>query len=237
MIYVMSDIHGQAGAFYKMLKKICFSDNDQMYVLGDVIDRGPDGIEIIKYVMSRKNITLLIGNHEHMMLDALRTGLSHDYDLWFYNGGMMTLDSFNELGSAEKDKMLEYLKNCPVVIPDVKVNNRKFYLTHAGWLNRKSILLYKDAFVFDIEDATWDRDFANCPHKEKGFEGYRIIFGHTPTPRLYYGRINKKDIPLISYCKKAIAIDCGMGTPKYGQLGCLRLDDLREFYIREELRI
>ena len=226
MIYVMSDIHGQAGAFYKMLKKICFSDNDQMYVLGDVIDRGPDGIEIIKYVMSKPNITLLIGNHEHMMLDALRTGLSHDYDLWFY-----------KLGSAEKDKMLEYLKNCPVVIPDVKVNNRKFYLTHAGWLNRKSILLYKDAFVFDIEDATWDRDFANCPHKEKGFEGYRIIFGHTPTPRLYYGRINKKDIPLISYCKKAIAIDCGMGTPKYGQLGCLRLDDLREFYIREELRI
>ena len=43
MIYVMSDIHGQASAFYKMLKKICFSDNDQMYVLGDVIDRGPDG--------------------------------------------------------------------------------------------------------------------------------------------------------------------------------------------------
>lgn len=37
--------------------------------------------------------------------------------------------------------------------------------------------------------------------------------------------------------QKAIAIDCGMGTPKYGQLGCLRLDDLREFYIREELRI
>ena len=153
MIYVMSDIHGQAGAFYKMLKKICFSDNDQMYVLGDVIDRGPDGIEIIKYVMSKPNITLLIGNHEHMMLDALRTGLSHDYDLWFYNGGMMTLDSFNELGSAEKDKMLEYLKNCPVVIPDVKVNNRKFYLTHAGWLNRKSILLYKDCLLYTSDAA------------------------------------------------------------------------------------
>lgn len=151
MIYVMSDIHGQASAFYKMLKKICFSGNDQMYVLGDVIDRGPDGIEIIKYVMSKPNITLLIGNHEHMMLDALRTGLSHDYDLWFYNGGMITLDNFNELGSAEKDEMLEYLRNCPVVIPDVKVNNRKFYLTHAGWLNRKSILLYKDAFVLILK--------------------------------------------------------------------------------------
>ena len=67
MIYVMSDIHGQAGAFYKMLKKICFSDNDQMYVLGDVIDRGPDGIEIIKYVMSkhyainRKSLTYDVG--------------------------------------------------------------------------------------------------------------------------------------------------------------------------------
>ena len=66
MIYVMSDIHGQAGAFHKMLKKIQFSDNDHIYILGDVVDRGPDGIEIIKYVMSRKNITLLIGNHEHI---------------------------------------------------------------------------------------------------------------------------------------------------------------------------
>ena len=177
MIYVMSDIHGQAGAFYKMLKKICFSDNDQMYVLGDVIDRGPDGIEIIKYVMSKPNITLLIGNHEHMMLDALRTGLSHDYDLWFYNGGMMTLDSFNELGSAEKDKMLEYLKNCPVVIPDVKVNNRKFYLTHAGWLNRKSILLYKqqNRLRHKISKPNRKLSILRLPLKRRNRQKHRIL--------------------------------------------------------------
>ena len=45
--YVVADIHGEADRFYAMLEKIQFSDIDMMYILGDVIDRGPDGIKLL----------------------------------------------------------------------------------------------------------------------------------------------------------------------------------------------
>lgn len=36
--YVMSDIHGCYDEFIKMLELISFSDKDELYILGDVID-------------------------------------------------------------------------------------------------------------------------------------------------------------------------------------------------------
>ena len=41
MTYVMSDIHGEYEKYLKMLDLIGFRDEDELYVLGDVIDRGP----------------------------------------------------------------------------------------------------------------------------------------------------------------------------------------------------
>ena len=46
MTYCLSDIHGEILKWQDMLKLIQFSDEDTMYVLGDVIDRNPHGIEI-----------------------------------------------------------------------------------------------------------------------------------------------------------------------------------------------
>ena len=71
MIYVMSDIHGCGKAYHEILRKIKFCDTDHLYILGDVIDRGPDGISTLEDIMRRKNVTMLLGNHEHMMLEAL----------------------------------------------------------------------------------------------------------------------------------------------------------------------
>lgn len=231
MVYVMSDIHGQYQVFIKMLRKISFCNTDQLYVIGDVIDRGPNGLKILKYIINHENMTLVIGNHEHMMLEYYKNLYNHDLDLWYRNGGFSTYVEFEGIDSSEQNKIIDYMKNCPLVIPQLEVNKRSFYLTHANYLNRKSILLYKDAFIFDIEDAVWDRNFAQNPKKEKRFDGSYIVFGHTPTPNLPYSRISGKGKPLISRTKKAIAIDCGMANPEFGQLGCLRLDDFKEYYI------
>ena len=43
----MSDIHGCFDKYQKMLRRIDFAPEDTLYVLGDVIDRGPDGIKKI----------------------------------------------------------------------------------------------------------------------------------------------------------------------------------------------
>ena len=70
--YVISDIHGQYDAFMRLLKKINFCAEDELYVLGDAIDRGPDGIKILKSIMKMDNATMFLGNHELLMMEALR---------------------------------------------------------------------------------------------------------------------------------------------------------------------
>lgn len=41
MIYVLSDIHGNAKNFDAILQQICLQPEDILYILGDVIDRHP----------------------------------------------------------------------------------------------------------------------------------------------------------------------------------------------------
>ena len=69
--YVMSDIHGNAERFNSIINQIELKPEDSLYVLGDVIDRYPDGIRILRLLMSLPNVKLLLGNHEYMMLEAL----------------------------------------------------------------------------------------------------------------------------------------------------------------------
>lgn len=66
--YVMSDIHGCYDGFIKLLELINFTDEDKMYILGNVIDRGPSSLNIVDYIMIRKNVTLILGNHEKMYI-------------------------------------------------------------------------------------------------------------------------------------------------------------------------
>ena len=51
MTYVMSDLHGCYDKYRQMLEQIGFGDDDTLYILGDVIDRGEGGIDILLDMM------------------------------------------------------------------------------------------------------------------------------------------------------------------------------------------
>ena len=72
MHYVMSDLHGRYDLFLRMLEKISFSACDTLYLLGDLIDRGPDGIQLIRDMMKRPNVIPFLGNHEDMFYRVIR---------------------------------------------------------------------------------------------------------------------------------------------------------------------
>ena len=55
MIYAVSDIHGCYDKYQELLEKINFGPDDTLYVLGDVIDRGPDGFKIMLDMAQRPN--------------------------------------------------------------------------------------------------------------------------------------------------------------------------------------
>ena len=56
MTYVMSDIHGDYSSFYNMLVKINFSSFDKLFILGDVVDKGPDNLCLLGFISSMPNI-------------------------------------------------------------------------------------------------------------------------------------------------------------------------------------
>ena len=83
MTYAVSDIHGYYEKYLAMLEKIRFSENDTLYVLGDVIDRGGEGIRILQDIMERSNVKMLMGNHEKMAIDALLVIAERDHTFFF----------------------------------------------------------------------------------------------------------------------------------------------------------
>ena len=100
MKYVMSDIHGCYDEYIRMLELINFSDEDELYILGDIFDRGNKPLEILDHVLGNKNIHLLKGNHEKMFEEAYESG---DMSLWYYNGGGTTdVEIVNKSGGYEE---------------------------------------------------------------------------------------------------------------------------------------
>lgn len=90
--YVMSDIHGEANRFHALLEKIRVSADDTLYILGDVIDRGVDGINLLLEIMEMPNAVMLLGNHEYMMLQYLSPDdTDTEIHRWNRNGNAPTL--------------------------------------------------------------------------------------------------------------------------------------------------
>ena len=69
--YVISDLHCHFDLLIKLLETISFSENDILYIIGDICDRGPDSLKILFYIQDHNNIILIKGNHEYMWQEAL----------------------------------------------------------------------------------------------------------------------------------------------------------------------
>lgn len=225
-VYVMSDIHGESDLFYRMLDKIGFSDSDVLYILGDVIDRGPDGIEILKTIKDRPNINMLLGNHEYMMLQCYQEQPSgFDCFRWSRNGNEHTKDAFRKLAFEEQRSLLEYLRNLPTH-DEICVEGKDYYLVH-GFPSESN------------EDEVWTRPELN---ERNPRPGQRVIIGHTPVLNLVVPREDRQayirllqkrgEHPQILFARGFIDVDCGCSySDPMKTLGCLRLDDLSEYYV------
>lgn len=238
MIYVLSDIHGNERRFASVMSQIKLQPEDTLYVLGDVIDRHPHGIRILRRIMAMPNAKMILGNHEYMMLRAL--GFPYDGEQtnelvieratahWYRNGGKVTHDHLKRIRKTLRMQIVDYLHSLPLNI-DVEVNGTTYKLVHGAPVEEYSFdPKYKDAIHFSV----WKR--WGLGDELPG--DYTMIFGHTPT------RHYQDTIPMEIWSgDHRIGIDCGSGYPqdpenpisKYGRLACLRLDDGMVFYSEE----
>ena len=231
MVYVTSDLHGYPLAKFKeLLAKANFSDNDYCFVLGDVIDRGPESIELLRWMMMQQNVELIMGNHEAMLLacsflfdeitDESLDDLSEEdmaaFNTWVANGGRETLKDLSECDGETVLQIVQYLKDAPLY-DSVRVNNKDFLLVHSG--------LGKFDPNKKIEDQSVDELIWTRPKlTQKYFDDMVTILGHTPT-HFYGAEYRGKAVKTSSW------IDIDTGAAYGGSPMLLRLDDMREFYV------
>ena len=91
-LYVVSDVHGYVSDLARGLEEIGFGGDDQLWILGDLLDRGPDGIGVIDLLMSLQQqapeqVHVLMGNHEALALGRHRFPRSKFDGSWRINGG------------------------------------------------------------------------------------------------------------------------------------------------------
>ena len=196
--YVISDIHGYLSRMFDVLNKAKFDwDNDELYVLGDMIDRGPESAQALYWAVEKApdNVHFLLGNHEDM---AFRPLLSVEDELsidsyiyekpWSWNGGYKTLDDCRDMyGSKWCHKAARWIRELPLYyIVEDKL------LVHAGLCNGQ--VRRSDDFIADGRDEMIEIPGIELPQwsqhllwvRERWFYDYKeypydIIFGHTPT--------------------------------------------------------
>lgn len=232
MTYVMSDIHGEYDKYKRMLETINFSDDDTLYVLGDVVDRGPKPVELLLDMMDRANVIPLMGNHDFFAADILRRlcadieeetaneeyigSVLEDMSDWFSEGGESTYKGFLAQPREVRADILEYMDEFSLC-ETIDVGDRAFILVHAGLGNFRRD---KKLSEYTVEELIMYR--ADLDREYIGGNVY-IVTGHTPTLAV----TGKAEI-----CHKLnnILIDCGACFNK-GRLACLCLDNFEEYYV------
>lgn len=228
--YVMSDIHGEFDRFQSMLDMIQASDDDQIIILGDAIDRNPDGVKILMHIMAHDNMTLIRGNHEQMAIDAMadRHGVLNDVQtLWRNNGGSCTRrELLYKTSMQDRINIMRFLRKTATDMT-VTVNHQEFYLVH-GWPNASP------------EDKLWGRPDGALNQIQAPVPGKITIIGHTPVcylvqpdnPIEYIHQLEREHKHMmIQHGNGVIAIDCGCGNKtETRRLACICLNTMEEFY-------
>lgn len=168
--YAIGDVHGCKRTFEKLLfDKINPSKEDEIFLVGDLIDRGPDSKGVVDTIIKTESegyrIRSVRGNHEQMLLDFYdKSDIS-----WFRNGADGTLESFDLYKSEDFPGFYyDFFSSLPYYIL-----TDGYVIVHAG-INTDVLDPFSDKFFM-----LWSRD--EIPNISR-IEDRRIVTGHSPVP-------------------------------------------------------
>jgi len=221
MTYVVANLHGALDQYQAMLKKIGFSKEDILYVLGDTADYGADAVALLTELSMCENVYHVAGEHDFLALrmlsgfdKMLKNGdmpapdFAAEMTAWASDGGAVTLEGFRALDEDMREGLLDYLSECSLY-EEVEAGGKDYVLVHAG------------IDGFDPEKPLEEyapEHFFTVPQNEVYYPDRVVIVGHVPTKS---GRIEREG--------NLIRLDCGVKDG--GKLGCLCLETGEEFYI------
>ena len=229
MRYVLSDVHGEYELFKQLLSNLNFSSKDEMYICGDIIDKGDSSIRLAKYISSFPNIYCIIGNHELSFLKfyhSLLQELPNDFDAIL----RILQAYFPEDGELLDWELINWFDRLPAYI------EKADYICVHGGIPLDEFQCLKPLSEVDVEQLVHDRKFKDPDVIHNSPKC--VFFGHTQTNCvcgenivLKYRRNN--NVPansVLDYYK----IQLDTGSWNNGILGCFCIDTLETVYIKRE---
>ena len=185
--YCFTDIHGNYDLWCQ-IKNYC-DETDKLIFLGDAIDRGDAGLQIVQEMLKDKRITYLKGNHEEFLTDIgaeLVDGIHMSLPYWLQNGGNETVEQFSRLSYDSQVYYIRKLRDLPLKFKYVNTKGQTILLSHAG---------FTPGMACSASDLIWDRNhiYHNWPTAAE-YENTYVVHGHTPTPIIF----QSEDI--VNYC-------------------------------------
>lgn len=218
----ISDLHGNLNLYKQIINYL--NPNDTLYILGDCGDRKPDGWIIIKDALCNTQIRYIKGNHEDMLVDAMRDYTQYDImDYSWYllasNGGADTFQGWLEDGANSNWTLL--LDKLPLELRYVNKNGLCIIMSHAGFTPKTAEEHKKD-------DLLWDRQHISDHLDTNKWKNYRIIHGHTPISHMiekcWKPKLDMTNSTVCLYYADGIKINLDAGTAHTNEIGLLNLD-------------
>lgn len=221
MHYVISDIHGKAALFDKLLEVLQLTEEDRVIILGDMIDKGEDSPGVVSIIRNNKELFYpMKGNHTAMYCQWYMDPERKWYDPYAYD----SYGQFTRVYHSRRklNELAEWMQQLPVGLK-LTIHEKTFLLGHAstrgilnGKLNERE-LLWNGGFIRELIPV----------------DGCISIVGHVMTwcLRSWFG--DDSGNPEIYHNKEKTMFDIDCGACRTGVLGALRLEDLKEFYVSE----
>lgn len=225
----ISDIHGNDRLFQTLLEKIGYTPADELYLLGDLIEKGSESLPVLRRVMALQKenprVYPLCGNCDSVWEAALPSGTYHKYlvgyilsrkdsifsemaaEIGFPLSEDMDLSAYSSAVQEHFKEEFAFLASFPHII-----ETDEFILVHAGIdggpLEEQDVdrAMKRDAFT------------ETCPVFEK-----TVVVGHWPVMN-YCSRIGSC-LPNFNTEKNVVSIDGGNEVKREGQLNALILED------------
>jgi serine/threonine protein phosphatase 1 len=172
--FVLGDVHGGYRALRQCLDRSGFDyQNDHLICLGDVCDGWPETKACIDELLSVKQLTYLLGNHDWWTLEWMTTGRIED--VWFSQGGEATVRSYTD--GVPPTHIQFFQRALPYFLRDNKI------FVHAGFDPLKDIARQGlDVFLWDrnLARAALDLYYQQIDAKLTLYD--EVYLGHTPIP-------------------------------------------------------
>ena len=118
--YAIGDIQGCYDELQALLTLIQYKPGqDQLWLAGDLINRGPKSLEVLRFASQTPNVICVLGNHDLHLL-ALAHGLFPEHK-------SHTLDAI--LNAHDRQQLIDWLRRRPLLHHDPHLN---YTMVHAG---------------------------------------------------------------------------------------------------------